>query len=132
MPKVALIIFTLFLSGCFRTQPVENIVKNEKYYNHKYCQDIGGKTEVKHRYSYGKKSSFVKVDCETSTQVIEGGLDKRSSLDSVQQALFFAKVTHKEPVVVIYDTDNKLGKYEHRIKAACEQIGLKCIRISHH
>ena len=28
----------------------------------------------------------MEVDCETGTMVYEGGLDKRSSLDSVQQA----------------------------------------------
>lgn len=33
--------------------------------------------------------------------VWEGGLDKRSSLDSIQQALFFSILTGKEPGVVI-------------------------------
>ena len=35
------------------------------------------------------------------------GLDRRSSLDSVQQALFYASLTGKMPAVVIYDTDGK-------------------------
>ena len=43
----------------------------------------------------------MEVDCETGTMVYEGGLDKRSSLDSVQQALFFSHVTGKRPAVVI-------------------------------
>ena len=57
----------------------------------------------------------------------EGGLDKRSSLDSVQQALFFAYVTGKEPAVVIYDADGKVGPYEYRIQVACEMAGVQYI-----
>ena len=53
----------------------------------------------------------MKVDCETSTTVYEGGLDKRSSLDSLQQALFFSVLTGKRPAVVIYDTDGKEGQF---------------------
>ena len=43
---------------------------------------------------------------ETNTDIFEGGLDKRSSLDSGQQALFFHLLSHKNPVVIIYDTMN--------------------------
>ena len=51
------------------------------------------------------------------------GLDKRSSLDSVQQALFFGVLTGKEPAV--YDTDGQIGLYEHRIRVACERAGVR-------
>ena len=54
----------------------------------------------------------------------ESGLDKRSSLDSVQQALFAAFLTGKEPAVVIYDTDGQIGRYEYRIQVACELAGV--------
>ena len=57
----------------------------------------------------------------------EGGLDKRSSLDSVQQALFFASLTGKQPAVVIYDTDGRIGPYEHRIRVACEMVGVRFV-----
>ena len=63
------------------------------------------------------------MDCETADTVDEGGLDKQSSLDSVQQALFAAHLTGKKPAVVIYTTDGKIGRYAHRIKVACERAG---------
>ena len=66
-----------------------------------------GRRETRHGYTSAGGRSFVKVDCETSTTVYEGGLDKRSSLDSLQQALFFSVLTGKRPAVVIYDTDGK-------------------------
>ena len=86
-----------------------------------FCTMIGGIEEVRYYYPQG----YVRVDCETTTHVIEAGLDKRRSLDSVQQALFFAELTGKTPMVVIYDTDGKEGKYEYRIRKVCERIGLE-------
>lgn len=84
---------------------------------------LEGETEVRHTYTYPTGQSYVRVDCETEDTVYEGGLDKRSSLDSVQQALFAASLTGKKPAVVIYNTDRKIGRYEHRIKVACERAG---------
>ena len=68
---------------------------------------LTGETETRHGYTSADGRRFVKVDCETSTTVYEGGLDKRSSLDSLQQALFFSVLTGKRPAVVIYDTDGR-------------------------
>ena len=86
-----------------------------------FCASIGGVEEVRHSYLH----TYIKVDCETSTEVIEAGLDKRSSLDSLQQALFFKHLTGKTPVIVIYDTDGKEGIYEFRIKAASKLAGVE-------
>lgn len=49
-------------------------------------------------------------------------MDRRSSLDSIQQALFFSYLTGKKPAVVIYDTDSKLGRFEYQIIKACEKM----------
>ena len=87
----------------------------EANYNAMFCADVGGKQETRHDYNYGSGESYVFVDCETSDMVWEGGLDKRSSLDSVQQALFAGYITGKRPAVVIYDTDGKEGRFEYRI-----------------
>ena len=88
-----------------------------------FCASIGGMEEVRLNYPLG----YVKADCVTETQVIEAGLDKRSSLDSVQQAVFFSILTGKEPVVVIYDTDGVEGKIEYRIRSVCEKLGITYI-----
>ncbi len=88
------------------------------------ASSMGGETEVRHEYTYLAGTSYIRVDCETEDTVYEGGLDKRSSLDSVQQALFAASLTGKKPAVVIYNTDGKIGRYEHRIKVACERAGV--------
>lgn len=107
---------------------IRNIKQNEAYYNQLFCESVGGKTETSHSYQYpDNKKSYVKIDCETETTVYEGGIDKRSSLDSIQQALFFSILTKKEPAVVIYDTDAKVGNYEYRIQSVCERAKIRYI-----
>ena len=65
------------------------------------------------------------MDCETPGEVIEVGLDKRSSLDSVQQALFAAELTGKAPVLMIVDSDGRMGAYETRIARAARRAGVE-------
>ena len=60
------------------------------------CAILNGETEVRHQYSIEQGSHYVQVDCETETHVIEVGLDKRSSLDSAQQAGFAGWVSGKK------------------------------------
>ena len=113
-----------------RTLALAQQNENEKAANDAFCAQVGGQREVRHVYDYptgsgDMGSSHVFVDCETEERVYEGGLDKPSSLDSVQQALFFARVTGKKPVVVIYDTDGRIGPYEYRIRVACELAGVE-------
>jgi hypothetical protein len=91
-----------------------------------FCALIaGGKSETPHGYSAGYDLHRIRVDCETATEVIEVRLDKRSSLDSVQQALFAAHLTGKEPVVLMIDRDGRTGPYETRIKAAAGMAGVE-------
>ena len=103
--------------------------QSEAEYNEDFCESVGGKTETKYIYLYPNGRGYVRVDCETKDTVYEGGLDKRSSLDSVQQALFFASLTGKEPAVVIYDTDGEVGRYEHRIRVACVMAGVQFVLV---
>ena len=129
-------VFCFLLSSCsaqihrrMDTEEVSGIKQNETYYNRIFCDQVGGRTEVSKSYKLGK----VIVDCETRTNVYESGLDKRSSLDSLQQALFFQVLTGKKPVVVIYDTDGKIGIYEYQIQSACLKADVQYIRfpVSH-
>ncbi len=94
--------------------------------NKRYCDSINGKTEVRKKYKLG----VVIADCETKSEIIEGGLDKRSSLDSLQQAVEFATVSNKKPVIVIYDTDGLEGKIEYRIKSAANKLGIEYRNVS--
>ena len=90
-----------------------------------FCALIGGVEEVRHTYEQG----YIQVDCETVDHVIEAGLDKRSSLDSIQQAVFAHTLTGKIPVIVMYDTNGREGKYEYRIRTAAEALNVPYITV---
>jgi hypothetical protein len=82
---------------------------NEKNFNQTQSLALGGRTEVSLTYSYLGSgdlplSGSVRIDIVTDKYVIEGGLDKRSGLDSIQQAVFASRLTGKEPAVAVYDT----------------------------
>ena len=85
----------------------------------------GGATEVGHAYEMADASHTIRVDCESETEVVEVGLDRRSSLDSVQQALFASLVTVKDPVVALVDTDGSEGRFEYRIRKAAGAAGVR-------
>lgn len=108
---------------------------SEDAYNAALASKIGGDTEVTYNYTYGLAGNqtfeaSIRVDIVTNEYVIEGGKDKRSSLDSIQQAVFASTVTNKKPAVAIYDTDGRWGKYEHRIWAAAQDLGIRFIWFS--
>ena len=130
--KQCVILSMLLCAFAFNTQSMERDERKEDEFNDSLCSTIKGDREVKHNYTYGKdEESYVAVDCETDEFVIEGGLDHtRSSLDSLQQALFFSVLTEKDPAVVIYDTDKKFGKFEYRIQEACEKVGVLFVRLN--
>ena len=108
---------------------------DENYYNLQLAQQLSGKTEEILYYNYKPEGSAsvqasVRIDIVTDEYVIEGGLDKRSSLDSIQQAVFASTITGKKPAVAIYDTDGHWGKYEHRIWSASKKLGIRFIWVS--
>ncbi len=110
-------------------------IGNEDFFNLRLANYLGGKTEVTYNYDYninGKspRVGSIRIDIVTDQYVIEGGLDKRSSLDSIQQAVFASTLTGKKPAVAIYDTNGSWGKYEHRIYSTAKELGIKFFWIS--
>ena len=113
------------------TKQRTNNLNNENEFNEALARHLGGKTEVRLNYiTRDKVSGYVLVDIVTENYVIEGGLDKRSSLDSLQQALFASTLTGKKPAIALYDTDQIIGKYEHRIIEASKSVGVTIFWIS--
>lgn len=91
--------------------------------NKQFCQSVNGLRE----WEYTNEEGSIKVDCIAGKKVYEGALDKRSGLDSVQQAALAAQVTGKKGVVVIYDTDGVEGPSEYRIRMAAKLHGIEYI-----
>ncbi len=94
------------------------------------CAMLNGEPEVRHHYQIDAGAHYVQVDCETETHVIEVGLDKRSSLDSAQQAEFAGWVSGKIPRVLIVDRDGVEGSIEYRIRIASKRFGIEYATVS--
>ena len=108
---------------------------NEDYYNMWLANQLGGQLEVSFSYNYNLRGSSplvasIRVDVVTDEYVIEGGLDKRSSLDSIQQAVFASTISGKKPAVAIYDTNGLWGKFEYRIWSAAKKLNVKFYWVS--
>ena len=104
--------------------------RNEASFNIALAALLNGRTEVSFSYDYGKSgntplTASIRIDIVTNEYAIEGGLDKRTSLDSIQQAVFASTLSGKEPAVAVYDTDGLWGKYEQRIWAVANKLGIK-------
>lgn len=109
---------------------IKTAPRNEASFNLALAALLNGQTEVTFSYDYGKSgntplTASLRIDIVTAKYVIEGGLDKRSSLDSIQQAVFASTLSGKEPAVAVYDTDGVWGKYEHRIWTVTNELGIK-------
>ena len=116
-------------------EPIAVVKKNEVSFNTILAKHLDGTTEKIIDYYFDDKNGNrvngqIRVDVVTTTEVIEGGLDKRSSFDSIQQAIFASLLTDKEPAVAIYDTDGKWGKIEHRIHTVAKELSIKFYWIS--
>ena len=88
------------------------------------CAMLGGEPEVRHSYVIEEAEHYVRLDCETETHAIEVGLDKRSSLDSVQQAEFAGWLAEKNPMVILIDSDGVEGTIEYRVRTAAKRLGV--------
>ena len=122
------VFISVFIIAVLLLLPSIVFAKNELFYNKKMAACLNGKTETRIYYERG---SFVLVDIETTTYLIEAGLDnKRSSLDSVQQAAFFhIHKPNKKPMIIIYDTDNKRGVFERQISSVSKRYNIEYKRI---
>lgn len=110
---------------------------SEHQFNKALASLLNGKTEISFGYNFSDEamnivSGYIRIDIENDDYVIEGGLDKRSSLDSIQQAAFASVLTGKKAAVAVYDTDGKWGKIEHRIWVVSEMLGIKFIWFDGH
>lgn len=85
---------------------------------------FAGDAEVTHTYEHLEITRRIRVDCETKGEVIEVGLDRRSSNDSLTQALFAARLTGKQPVVVVIDTDGVDDIHEHQLRVTADAVGV--------
>jgi hypothetical protein len=89
---------------------------------------LGGTPETRIDYHIADGAHHIRADCVTDNHAIEIGLDgRRSSLDSVQQALFAADLTGRAPMVVLVDTDGVEDAIEFRVETAARAAQVRYV-----
>lgn len=91
---------------------------------------MGGEAEVRHDYVAAGRDHYVRVDCETESHVIEVGFDaRRSTLDSLHQALFAAELTGKLPMIVVIDTNGVEESIEYQVETVARHTGVSYLTV---
>jgi hypothetical protein len=91
---------------------------------------LGGEAETRHDFTAADTAHHIRVDCETDTHVVEVGFDgRRSSLDSIHQALFAANLTGKLPMVVMIDTNGVEENVEHQVRVVARGAGVSYLTV---
>ncbi|RFU11830.1 hypothetical protein DZD18_14800 [Rhodobacteraceae bacterium W635] len=86
---------------------------------------LGGVPEHRVDYDLHDSAHYVRVDCLTDTHAIEVGLDnRRSSYDSVHQAVFYGHLTDREPFVILVDTDGREDNAEYQVERVARMVGV--------
>ena len=87
-------------------------------------QVLFGKTELAADYTAVGKEREIHIDCETDAAVYEVGLDRRSSFDSVHQALMANLLTGKTPYIIVIDTNGMEDRFEYQIRMTACRAGI--------
>jgi hypothetical protein len=86
---------------------------------------LGGESELRVSYEIYEGPQSVRIDCLTETHAIEIGLDgRRSSYDSVHQAIFYGYLTEREPMVILVDTDGEEDNTEYQVRTVAQALGV--------
>ena len=86
---------------------------------------LGGTPEVRTPYAIDDGDHYIRIDCLTDTHAVEIGLDdRRSSQDSVHQAIFAAHLTDRAPMVVMVDTNGVEEAIEFQVETVAQSLGV--------
>lgn len=111
-------LYIFFENDLTLKQEDDNVKKNEKYYQTKMCQELGGKIE----YVLPDKT---RVDCLTDEYAIEVDFAKKWA-EAIGQSLYYAQITGKKPAIgfIVEDGDDR---YIKRVKTVSEKFEIKII-----
>lgn len=116
------IILGLFVLSTLTEGCTKEIKHNEKYYQTKLCDELGGVMEQ-------SLLDRTRIDCLTDEYAIEVDFAKKWA-ESVGQSLYYAEMTEKKPAVGFIVRDTKQDKrHMKRLKVLADKYGIKIFKI---
>lgn len=90
--------------------------RHEAYYQEKFCQSVGGRTEV-------STPGGGRVDCLTDQYAIEVDFAPKWA-EAVGQSLYYAGQTGRKPAILLVMTDPQDGRFLQRLESVTETGGI--------
>lgn len=115
---IAAVLYILLENETLSNTQEDSVKKDEKYYQNKMCNQLGGKTE----YILFDKT---RVDCLTAEYAIEVDFAKKWA-EGIGQSLYYAEITDKKPAVALIVGDDD-EKYLSRIQTVADKFDIKII-----
>ncbi|MDD3477192.1 MAG: hypothetical protein PHI38_10015 [Sulfurimonas sp.] len=111
-------LYIFFENDLTLNQQEQSVKKNEKYYQSKMCQELGGKME----YILTDKT---RVDCLTNEYAIEVDFAQKWA-EAIGQSLYYAHMTGKRPAIgfIVGDGDER---YIKRVRTVADKFDIKII-----
>ncbi len=103
------------------SQRTTTVKKNERYYQEKMCNQLGGVMEK-------RLFDNARVDCLTDEYAIEVDFAKKWA-EGIGQSLYYAKMTGKKPAVGLIIDLNKEQQFLKRLSKVSQEQGIKIILI---
>lgn len=109
-------LYLFFENDLTLNQQDDSVKKNEKYYQSKMCQELGGKME----YVLSDKT---RVDCLTDEYAIEVDFAKKWA-EAIGQSLYYADITGRKPAIgfIVGEGDEN---YIKRVKTVADKFDIK-------
>jgi len=119
MKYLVLIFIIFFITYYFvPSEPEKRTKKNERYYQTKMCNHLGGQVE----YLLVDKS---RVDCLTEEYAIEVDWAKKWA-EGVGQSLYYAHMTNRKPAIGLI-VGKKDKKHVKKLKSISDKFAIKII-----
>lgn len=110
-------VVAIFYYGC-----TAEIKHNEKYYQTKLCDDLGGVMEQ-------SLPDRTRIDCLTDEYAIEVDFARKWA-ESIGQSLYYAEIIEKKPAVGIIARDDKKDKrHLRRLALLAKKYNIKIFKI---
>jgi len=117
--SILLIIVSLFILGCVEKEKKYK-KHTEKYYQSKFCKNLGGIMEFRLR-------DKTRVDCLTDKYAIEVDFAKKWA-EGIGQSLYYAIMTKRKPAVALI-VSKKDKRYIKRLEKVAKKLGIKVFLI---
>ena len=97
---------------------------DERPLHHNFCQELGGKIDIKIKYTVNGAQKHVIAHCVTSSNAWISVKDSKRFSKALENSIFISEMLKIPAALIIFDTDGKISDYEHYMMLAAHRLGI--------